>query len=218
LVVDDNGFGVGSVNEINELNNLDAITITLLISTIFPDLSPLITCNKGFLMGQFDLIVFTTQSFFDDFESYSLHETEEDALNGLNPIFITNAYEVTTPKTLFVRLNESPCPAFTKVELVTENCPPTVYNFISANEDGWNDYLFVNGLRDIFLDFKIEIFNRWGKLIWTGNQQTEDWRGETTEPIEWNGNISPDGTYYYLIHLNDPNYRTPLQGYLYITR
>jgi gliding motility-associated-like protein len=104
------------------------------------------------------------------------------------------------------------------VELLTENCPPTVYNFISANEDGWNDYFFVKGLRNIFLDFKIEIFNRWGKLIWTGSQQTEDWRGETTEPIEWNGTISADGTYYYVIHLNDPNYRTPLQGYLYITR
>jgi hypothetical protein len=68
------------------------------------------------------------------------------------------------------------------------------------------------------LNFEIEIYNRWGKLVWTGNQQTEDWRGETTEPIEWNGTLSPDGTYYYLIYLNDPNYRKPLQGFLYITR
>lgn len=218
LVVDDNGFGVSTVNEINEENNADASTICFIISNQFPDLSPIISCNKGFQVGQFDLIALTNQPFFDVFESYSLHETEEDAQNGVNPIFITNAYEVTTPKTLFVRLDESPCPAFTKVELLTENCPPTVYNFISANEDGWNDYFFIKGLRNIFLDFKIEIFNRWGKLIWTGNQQTEDWRGETTEPIEWNGTISPDGTYYYLIHLNDPNYRSPLQGYLYINR
>lgn len=218
LVVDDNGLGESTVNEINEVNNSDITTIRFIFSNQLPDLSPIISCNKGFQVGQFDLIALTTQPFFTAFESYSFHETEEDAQNGLNPIFITSVYEVTTPKTLFVRLDESPCPAFTKVELLTENCPPTVYNFISANEDGWNDYFFVKGLRNIFLDFKIEIFNRWGKLIWTGSQQTEDWRGETTEPIEWNGTISADGTYYYVIHLNDPNYRTPLQGYLYITR
>ncbi len=218
LVVDDNGLGESTVNEINEVNNSDITTIRFIFSNQLPDLSPIISCNKGFKVGQFDLIALTAQPFFNAFESYSFHETEEDAQNGLNPIFITSVYEVTTPTTLFVRLDESPCPAFTKVELLTENCPPTVYNFISANEDGWNDYFFVKGLRNIFLDFKIEIFNRWGKLIWTGNQQTEDWRGETTEPIEWNGTISADGTYYYVIHLNDPNYRTPLQGYLYITR
>jgi gliding motility-associated-like protein len=218
LVVDDNGLGESTVNEINEVNNSDITTIRFIFSNQLPDLLPIISCNKGFQVGQFDLIALTAQPFFNAFESYSFHETEEDAQNGLNPIFITSVYEVTTPTTLYIRLDESPCPAFTKVELLTENCPPTVYNFISANEDGWNDYFFVKGLRNIFLDFKIEIFNRWGKLIWTGSQQTEDWRGETTEPIEWNGTISADGTYYYVIHLNDPNYRTPLQGYLYITR
>lgn len=218
LVVDDNGLGESTVNEINEVNNSDLTTIRLIFSNQLTDLLPIISCNKGFQVGQFDLIALTAQPFFNAFESYSFHETEEDAQNGLNPIFITSVYEVTTPTTLYIRLDESPCPAFTKVELLTENCPPTVYNFISANEDGWNDYFFVKGLRNIFLDFKIEIFNRWGKLIWTGSQQTEDWRGETTEPIEWNGTISADGTYYYVIHLNDPNYRTPLKGYLYITR
>lgn len=218
LVVDDNGLGISTVNEINELNNSDSITINLLVSNEYPDLSPLLSCNKGFLVGQFDLIEFTAQPFFTAFESYSFHETEEDAQNGLNPIFISGAYEVTTPKTLFVRLNESPCPALTKVELLTKNCPPIVYNFISANEDGWNDFFFIKGLRNIFLDFKIEIYNRWGKLIWTGNQQTNDWKGEVTKPIQWNGTIVPDGTYFYVIHLNDPNYPTPLQGYLYITR
>jgi gliding motility-associated-like protein len=218
LVVDDNGLGMGSINEINEINNSDNITIQFIVSNQLSDLSSLLSCNIGFSVGQFDLTAFTSQPFFETFESYSFHESEVDALNGLNPIFISNEYEVTTPKTIFIRLNQSPCPAFTKVELVTENCPPTVYNFISANEDGFNDFFFIDGLRDIFLNFEIEIYNRWGKLVWTGNQQTEDWRGETTEPIEWNGTLSPDGTYYYLIYLNDPNYRKPLQGFLYITR
>ncbi|HQV37003.1 MAG TPA: gliding motility-associated C-terminal domain-containing protein, partial [Flavobacterium sp.] len=47
---------------------------------------------------------------------------------------------------------------------------------------------------------------------------TADWRGEVTEEIKWNGNSAPEGTYYYVLHLNDPNYAQPYQGFLYITR
>jgi len=68
------------------------------------------------------------------------------------------------------------------------------------------------------LNFEIAVYNRWGYLIWTGNQNTADWRGEVMEEIKWNGNIAPNGTYYYVLHLNDPNYSQPYQGFLYITR
>ena len=218
FAVDDIGNGTGIVIEISDANNTATQEVTLLVSPIIPALEALLVCNEGFSQGTFDLNPVLNELMGTAMIEVTAHETMEEAESGNNAIISTGNYQTLTPRTIYMRIENEPCPSIAPLTLTVENCPPTVYNFISANEDGWNDYFFVKGLRNIFLDFKIEIFNRWGKLIWTGSQQTEDWRGETTEPIEWNGTISADGTYYYVIHLNDPNYRTPLQGYLYITR
>ena len=100
----------------------------------------------------------------------------------------------------------------------TKNCPPTVYNFISANNDGSNDTFVIKGLRDIFLNFDLRVYNRWGVLIWQGNHDIPNWDGHATEgPVVGNSAV-PDGTYYYVLHLNDPDYREPMTGFLYITR
>jgi gliding motility-associated-like protein len=98
--------------------------------------------------------------------------------------------------------------------LTTRNCPPTVYNFISANNDGRNDEFTIDGLDNIFLNYKIEIYNRWGRLIWTGNRYTGNWKGYVQDGIE--GTEATDGTYFYLIYLNDPDYSEPLKGFLYL--
>jgi len=69
-------------------------------------------------------------------------------------------------------------------------------------------------LDTIFLNYKIEIYNRWGRLIWTGNRYTGHWKGYVQDGIE--GTEATDGTYFYLIYLNDPDYSEPLKGFLYL--
>jgi hypothetical protein len=71
-------------------------------------------------------------------------------------------------------------------------------------------------LRDIFLDFKLEIYSRWGRLLWTGNQDTEDWNGYVQDGI--GGQYASDGTYFYVLYLNDKDYPEPLTGFLYINQ
>jgi gliding motility-associated-like protein len=44
--------------------------------------------------------------------------------------------------------------------------------FISPNNDNRNDSFANKGLRDVFLNFTIEIYNRWGALIWQGDNNT----------------------------------------------
>jgi hypothetical protein len=39
------------------------------------------------------------------------------------------------------------------------------------------------GIRDIFLNFKISIYNRWGALLWEGNNNTSDWDGYASKGI-----------------------------------
>ena len=65
------------------------------------------------------------------------------------------------------------CFQFTSFLLQTENCPPTVYNAVSPNSDGSNDAFFIDGLRDIFVNFELLIYNRWVNILWTGNNNKQ---------------------------------------------
>jgi gliding motility-associated-like protein len=218
FAVDDTGNGTGIVIEISDDNNTASEAVTLIVSPIIPPLAALQVCNEGFSQGTFDLNPVLNELMGTAMIEVTAHETMEEAESGNNAIMTTGNYQTLTPKTIYMRIENGLCFSIAPLTLTVENCPPTVYNFISANEDGSNDFFFVDGLRDIYLNFEIKIFNRWGYLIWRGNQNTADWRGEVTEEIKWNGNIAPDGTYFYVLHLNDPNYSQPYQGFLYITR
>ena len=66
------------------------------------------------------------------------------------------------------------------------------------------------------MNFNLEIYNRWGRLIWTGNHNKPDWNGEVEHAV---GNKeAPGGTYYYILYLNDPDYPNPINGYLLLKR
>ena len=89
-----------------------------------------------------------------------------------------------------------------------------MYNYVSANGDFYNNTFTIDGLRDIFLNFKLEIYNRWGRLIWTGDHSKENWDGYVKEGF--GSKNATDGTYFYLLFLNDIDYPEPLKGYLYL--
>jgi gliding motility-associated-like protein len=219
IVVDDNGDGTGSVAELDETNNKATVAVDLLTSPEFNALEPVVACNEGFGSGTFDFSGQEDLVRVEPDDVVSFHETLLDCEQGTNAIQNTTAYHTDfTPMDIFVRIENESCHSVTSFPLVTRNCPPRVYNYVSANEDGTNDFFFVEGLRDIFLNFEIEIYNRWGVLIWTGNQNSEDWKGVATKGLRVGGNQVPDGTYYYVVYLNDPDYDEPLVGFLYLNR
>lgn len=218
LAVDDTGNGTGVINELNENNNTDSETISLLTSTFLPPLTALEVCNEGFGSGTFSMNAVLDDLMESLMAPATAYASMEDAMVGSNPIINTGNYQTATPQTISIRVDTAPCPTFVELPLLVENCPPTIYNYISANGDGLNDFFFVNGLRDIFLDFEIQIYNRWGKLLWTGNQNTDDWRGEVTTDPSLYGSLAPDGTYFYVLYLNDTGYPEAYQGFVYITR
>jgi gliding motility-associated-like protein len=215
FVVDDIGNGTGIVTELIETNNTYTTTNSLWVSPSFNTLEPLEACNEGFTKGTFDFYDYEESVKTNPNDSVTFHESNEDANNGSNPILNTSSYIAnTTPKEIFVRVNNENCFSITSFFLTTKNCPPTVYNYISANNDSHNDTFIIKGLYDIFLDFKLEIYNRWGRLIWTGNQNTQNWDGYVKDGVI--DKYAPDGTYYYLLFLNDKDYPKPLIGYLYL--
>lgn len=215
-VVDDAGNGTGIVTELVENNNTFQIDIELIVSPNYNNLNPLTTCNLGLTRGIFNFSSYTDLVRTNPSHLVSFHETYEDAVQNLNPIINTSNYEATTtPKEIFVRIDNG-CFSVTSFLLLTENCPPVVYNAVSPNGDGSNDTFFIDGLRDVFVNFELLIFNRWGKHLWTGNNNKPDWDGYVEEGV--GSTQAPSGTYYYILHLNDPDYKEPLTGYLYINR
>ena len=65
-------------------------------------------------------------------------------------------------------------------------------NVFSPNNDGYNDYLVVYGPR--LFNYKIEIFDRWGKIIFRTDEQKESWDGKL------NGNDLAPQTFIYIIN------------------
>jgi gliding motility-associated-like protein len=213
---DDSGNGVGIVTEINENNNTFELLIELLVSPEFNELSNLINCNLGFTRGFFNFSSYEEMVKTDINQNVSFHEFLDDATNDINPINNTSNYEaVVTPKEIYIRIEDDNCYSITSFNLLTQNCPPTVYNAVTANNDFSNDTFFIDGLRDVFLNFKLEIYNRWGKHLWTGDHNKPDWDGYVEEGV--GSTLAPAGTYFYILYLNDADYPEPLTGFLYLT-
>lgn len=219
FVVDDDGNGVGIVTELNENNNTDSEAVSLWVSPTFNILMNKEGCNIGFGQATFDFSDYAEVVKTNPTDAVQFYASLADAENEVNPILNpANYIALSTPMQIFVRIENEHCYSITSFLLTTRNCPPTVYNFVSANADGYNDTFHIDGLRDIFLNFKISIYNRWGVLVWTGNNNTDEWDGYASKGLVLDNDEMPAGTYYYIIDLNDPDYANPLIGFLYLTK
>lgn len=75
------------------------------------------------------------------------------------------------------------CTASRTIEVPVENILPP--NVITPNNDGKNDFFVINNIRE---NWKLQIFNRWGRLVFESASYRNDWGGEGTS-----------GTYFYLL-------------------
>ena len=220
LVVDDIGNGTGIVAEINEINNKYVTPVELSVSPLFNIVPNIESCNLGNSKGVFNFSDYETVVKINSSDAVSFFESQVNAQNNINPILnSTNYIALSTPKIIYIRLdNGGGCYSITSFVLNTKNCPPVVNNFVSPDNDGYNDTFHIEGLKDIFLNHKISIYNRWGKLVWTGNNNSNEWDGFANNGLLIDEKQIPSGTYYYVIELNDAEYNEPLTGYLYLTK
>lgn len=219
IVVDDNGQGVGAVTETDEENNEFFQDFSLTLPPIIGELSNLISCNIGFGKAIFNLeqIREIVAEYYTG--NLSFYTSLEDAQNQINMIGnLTNFTSEISPQQIYVRFEDEICESIFSFLLQSKNCPPTVYNYVSANGDGLNDTLVIDGLRDVFLNFELQIYNRWGTLVWVGNNNTINFDGFANRGILTGNKTLPDGTYYYVLNLNDKDFTEPLTGFLYFTQ
>jgi gliding motility-associated-like protein len=216
IVVDDDGTGSGIINEIVETNNSNSVLITQLLSEPLIELPLLLGCDEGFNMNTFNLtsqLILIDDSF--DLDSAQFYTNLNDANTGLNAILTPTSFtNQNNPQTVFIRIENSPCFQLFQFDLLVENCPPLVPQGFSPNEDGFNDWFNIQGLYDIFDQHQLLIYNRHGTLIFQGDNSLK-WFGKSNKGLNAQGKIVPVGTYFYVLHLNDPNFKS-LTGWVYL--
>ncbi len=97
-----------------------------------------------------------------------------------------------------------------------------IYNGISPNGDGVNDYFEIEGIEN-YPDNTLKVFNRWGVLVFEmdgyglGNKLFNG-HSDSKVTIEKNRRL-PSGTYFYTLtfHGNNPG-KESYSGYLYINQ
>lgn len=111
------------------------------------------------------------------------------------------------------------------VTIVVEQCILFVPEGFSPNSDGINDYFRIDCLQDNYPDARLEVYNRWGNLLYQKDQYGNEDRWGTNEAW-WDGSPNrglahgreklPMGTYFYILYKNDGS--EPIKGSVYLHR
>jgi gliding motility-associated-like protein len=84
-----------------------------------------------------------------------------------------------------------------------------IYNTFTPNGDGNNDVWYIGNISK-FPANQLDIYNRYGKLIYSKKGYVNDWDGTNF------GEKLPEATYYYILNLNDGS--SPYKGSVSIIR
>ncbi len=101
-------------------------------------------------------------------------------------------------------------------------CDEVVYDFFvpdgfSPNGDAANDTFRIPGIEFLYPDYELEIYSRYGTLLFKGNNNRPQWDGKSNQEANSIDGIASNGIYFYILYFNKNN-RQPQQGRLYLNR
>lgn len=88
----------------------------------------------------------------------------------------------------------------------------------SPNNDGLNDEFYIKNIEDLYPNFELEIYNRYGNIVYKGNINTPRFNGKANQSTFIGKDILPTGVYFYIVYFNDSENTKPVQGRLYLSR
>ena len=215
--IDDDGTGVGQVQELNEFNN--EYLKDEEFGTVPPigNLPDLVLCDEGFNMATFDLLEIVDDIPAIPNQELSFFTTEENATLNQDAISDPSNYvNAIDPQRIFVRQENEVCFTVGFFNLTTENCEPRIYEGMSPNGDGSNDAFIIEGLVNVYENFVLQIYSRDGNIIYEGGNEDGLWDGIPNTGWLNPKTIVPTGTYFYVLHLNDAQFPDPYIGDIYV--
>ena len=111
-------------------------------------------------------------------------------------------------------ISETNNTASIRVEISNAGCPIFIPQGLSPNGDGLNDIFNILGLYDIFINHKLQIYNRYGTMVFEGDNNLK-WDGSANRGPNPRSGKLPVGTYFYVLYLNEADYG-PRSGWVYL--
>lgn len=155
----------------------------------------------------------STDSLFSIF-SFEENEITYQGNNGMIEWFINNSnqtndsiinysFEESGIHEIVIQLinSENGCIAYDTTNIVVTH-ELVIPSALSPNGDGYNDEFIIRALEN-YESNSISIFNRWGESIFEASPYLNDWNGQTNTNNIFIGSQVTDGTYFYIITLQD---------------
>lgn len=182
----------------------DSITIVVIDNDLE---APTVTVDSLVCLG-------TSVTFIADAGSDSIYWY--NAL-GAPSFFLGNSWTTTIASNTvyYLQTVSAPCKSeITTVNVFPEDCDkPIVSNVFTPNGDGVNDYWYIEITGATC--YQVDIYNRWGMLLYTLESQSEHWDGT----VEKSNRDVSDGTYYYILNYCDYRYQEFSEtGYITLIR
>ena len=118
--------------------------------------------------------------------------------DGSDMIANTQSITVTPAQTTTYRVFLTLCNGEEYKDSVTVVVVPYIPNAFTPNGDGLNEKFKILGIPyEQITHFNLQIYNRWGQMIYTSNDIREGWDGT------WNGENCPEGVYVWSIYYQD---------------
>ena len=86
---------------------------------------------------------------------------------------------------------------------------------VTPNGDAYNEYFEISGIELCGFIYDVKIFNRWGALVYDSDNYQNDWNGAASSGSIGTAGKVPNGTYYYIIKLQDSGLN-PITGPVYL--
>ena len=216
-VVDDIGNGIGIIEELIETNNNFILNVAFSSIPPIVPLPNLLECDEGFDTATFDLTIQNELISTATNDIITYFTTLENAIANENEITDPGSYQNgVDPQIIYVRLENSICFATASFLIETENCAPFIPEGFSPSGDGINDEFEISNLLNIYENFELTIYSRYGNIIYKGSNEDGFWNGIANEGLLFRGNLVPTGVYYYVLNLRDPKYPKPFIGDVYV--
>jgi gliding motility-associated-like protein len=208
---------IASIISIDSICSADVSAITTSDFIIFDSVTPQIIQNGN---------IFCTQD-EPTIENLSNNITSTDDITWFDAPINGNSYSnidtLVDGETYYASaLTDNGCESINRLEITVllEDCPEEIVipDGFSPNNDSINDEFTIENLRDLYPGFTLEIYNRYGNILYKGDINTSDWDGTSKKGLTLGESLLPVGVYFFVLEFNDENNKNPIQGRVYLSR
>lgn len=147
--------------------------------------------------------------------SYTVDNNQSVVTSSAGDVFLTEIEGIPNDSEVLMSAEAPGCPV-ENISFTTDSCDITliVYNGVSPNGDGVNDYMVVEDI-EAYPNNKLSIYNRYGDIVYQASPYNNDWEGQNNI-----GGLGADtltaGTYMYVLELGGD--KRPIKGFIELKR